>query len=439
MLVHLQILNKIISTKDISLITDNNITSDYFPNAFRGEFDFIINHYKKYGQVPDLVTVLKSFPDFEVIESSEPDEYLLNELYRVKDEDYLASTFKKMKRLLENGETDKAMELFTSSAQNASEHKQMEAVDILEDTSRYDSYVDKCNDFMKYYLPTGFKELDDSFGGGIDRQNAYFVISARAGIGKTLVMIKFAAAAVERGLRVGLYEGEMTVDKIAGRYDTLVSHISNSSIVHGNINVEHSYREYLKQLKEDHKGNFYILTRDMVSNDKMTVDVLRTFVEKYKLDILFIDQLSLLDSTSQSRQSFEQAADISKQIKNLQVQKHIPIVVASQQNRSSIEEGGLAGTQNLSLSDRIGQDATEVLFLTKKDNIMTFNIAKARDGAKKYVLSYEVDFDTGRFTYIPDDEDFGSGSSSSIGDESYDATVFSSSYNPTEGEMPFGH
>ena len=254
-------------------------------------------------------------------------------------------------------------------------------------------------------MSTGFPELDDSLGGGIDRKNAYFVISARAGIGKTLVMIKFATAAVAKGLKVGLYEGEMTVDKIAGRYDTLVSNISNGAITHGNIDIANKYKKFLDGLASSQKGKFYVLTRDMVSDNKMTVDVLRNFVEKYDLDILFVDQLSLLDSTSRSRVSYEQAADISKSLKNLQVQKHIPIVVASQQNRTSLESGELAGTQNLSLSDRIGQDATEVLFLTKDDNILKMNIAKARDGCKKYVLTYRVNFDNGTFIYVPDDEE----------------------------------
>ena len=92
-------------------------------------------------------------------------------------------------------------------------------------------------------------------------------------------------------------------------------------------------------------------------------------------------------------------------MKNLQVQKHIPIVLASQQNRASIEEGKYAGTQNLSLSDRIGQDATDVVFLTKEDDIMTFNIAKARDGSKQNVLTYQVNFNECSWSYIPQEND----------------------------------
>ena len=404
MLTQLQIINLILSTQDYSLIIDNNINGDYF-TTLKKEFNFINDHYQKYHQVPDTATFLNNFPDFELISVTESKDYLLKELFRERNEKFLVSTFNKIRDLLMSGKTDEAMNLYSSTSLKVAENKQMEAVEILSDISRYDSYVDKCQNFNKYYISTGFPELDDSLGGGIDRQNAYFVISARAGIGKTLVMVKFAAAAVEAGLRVGFYEGEMTVDKIAGRYDTLVSHISNGAINHGDEKIANSYKLFLDNLSLSKKGKFYVLTRDMVSDDKMTVDVLRNFVEKYNLDILFVDQLSLLDSNSKSRQSFEQAADISKALKNLQVTKHIPIVVASQQNRNALESKDLAGTRNLSLSDRIGQDATEVLFLTKNDTRLKMNIAKARDGAKVYVLDYDVDFNKGEFTFIEPGDD----------------------------------
>ena len=404
MLTQLQLINLVINNKDYSIITENNLTKEFFPQL-SGEYSYIVNHYNKYNQVPDLETFLKSFPNFEVINVTESVEYLVNELYREKNESYLANTFNKIRDLLMKGETEKAMDLFSNASDSASKNKKLEAIDILSDISRYDVYVDKTKDFSKYYVTTGFKELDESLGGGIDRRNAYFVVSARAGYGKTLVMIKMAAAAADKGLNVGFYEGEMSVEKIGNRLDSIISHIPNSSINHGRIEIVNEYKQFLDNLKDNHKGKLYILTRDMVPDNRMTVNVLRSFVDKYDLDILFVDQISLLDDSHYAKQTFDQAANISKDLKNLQVQKHIPIVLASQQNRASIEEGKYAGTQNLSLSDRIGQDATDVIFLSKEDDIMTFNIAKARDGCKQNVLSYQVNFNECSWTYIPQEDD----------------------------------
>ena len=79
--------------------------------------------------------------------------------------------------------------------------------------------------------------------------------------------------------------------------------------------------------------------------------------------------------------------------------------MASQQNRKAVEEDKTIGVENLALADRIGQDASEIISLTKNEDILKIDIIKARDGAKKYQFKYEIDFDKGRFNYIPDGEE----------------------------------
>ena len=66
MLTQIQLLNKVISDKDYSIISDNNLSKDYFPQT-TDEFNYIVNHYNKYNQVPDIETFVKTFPKFEVI------------------------------------------------------------------------------------------------------------------------------------------------------------------------------------------------------------------------------------------------------------------------------------------------------------------------------------------------------------------------------------
>ena len=96
MLTQLQVLNLILDKKDYSIISENNLTKEYFPQM-SSEFLYIVNHHNKYGQVPDLETFLKSFPSFEVISVTESTDYLINELYREKNESYLASTFNQVR------------------------------------------------------------------------------------------------------------------------------------------------------------------------------------------------------------------------------------------------------------------------------------------------------------------------------------------------------
>ena len=76
-----QTLNHIIKNNDVSLITLNNLTSDYFSD-YKSEFDFIMDFYTKYGKAPDYETFLNNFPDFEPINVNEPTSYLLEELLK---------------------------------------------------------------------------------------------------------------------------------------------------------------------------------------------------------------------------------------------------------------------------------------------------------------------------------------------------------------------
>lgn len=83
-MVVLQIINKIIKTSDMSLIINNNLTREMFL-AYEEEFDFIYNHYTKYGKVPDKETFLNEFQEFNLIEVAESDKFLLDKL----NEEYL--------------------------------------------------------------------------------------------------------------------------------------------------------------------------------------------------------------------------------------------------------------------------------------------------------------------------------------------------------------
>ena len=208
---------------------------------------------------------------------------------------------------------------------------------------------------------------------------------------------------MKMGLRVGIFSGEMSVNKLAYRFDTLMSHISNGQLMHGNISAANDYKVYLEELKETHPGQLFVMTRDMVDG-KCGVNALRSFVEKYELDILFIDQISLLDDDKNAKIMFEKFSNISKDLKLLQTQKHIPIISVSQQNRTAVEEGSYAGTENISGADRIAQDATLILFLTQKDNILTISIGKSRDGGTGQVFKYNVDLDKGMYYYIKEDD-----------------------------------
>lgn len=402
MLSQVQLISKLLKTGDYSVISSNNLTADYFFN-YKAEFTFIQNHYDTYRVVPDTLTFLDKFPTFDYVDVREPESYLLTKLFDDYKASYMATQFNKMKALLEDGKIDQATEVFTRAAEGI--HKQgavVSYIDLIHDTSRFDRYLELASNRTDYYITTGFRELDTLIG-GIDRENENFVIAARTGIGKTWTLLKMATAAVMQGKNVGMFSGEMSFFKVGSRVDSLLSGISNSAINRGDLFVRKEYEKYIKGLATSGYGSFKVITPQSIQGPA-TVSALRAFVERENLDMLFIDQYSLLEDTSRAKASHERVANISKDIKNLQVISGIPIISVCQMNRTKNEDGSQDTTQ-IGLSDRIGQDATVILMLDRKDDKLILNVVKSRDGGDNKKLTYKADFNTGTFTYIPEGND----------------------------------
>lgn len=399
-MIQLQFLNKLLDSKDASFIITNNITEEFFSD-YEQEFKFIKEHLDNYNNIPDKATFLSKFPDFDIIQVDESYNYLLDALYEDRNKRKLALIFNQIRKLLNEGKTEEALNLYSTSTEVAIKAKHIDCVDIVRDISRYEDYVERCSDFNKYYIKTGFNELDKLIGGW-ERQEELATIAARPGVGKSWVLLKCAVAALEQGLNVGIYSGEMSERKVGYRFDTLVSHISNYSISKGIVDIQNEYKLFIDSLKDKYKGCLKVLTPAMI-NGVAGVTSLRAFIEKENLDILFVDQHSLLEDDRKARDPVTKAANISRDLKNLQVLKKIPIIAVSQQNREKTENG--ATTANIAQSDRISQDSTILIFLEQKDSILTLNLVKSRDSETGKMLKYAIDLNRGIFEYIPSDKD----------------------------------
>ena len=83
-MVVLQLLNKILKTSNFDIVLNHNLTKEMFSD-YENEFEFIYNHFNKYGKVPDKETFLNEFPEFNILEVAETDKFLIEKL----NEEYL--------------------------------------------------------------------------------------------------------------------------------------------------------------------------------------------------------------------------------------------------------------------------------------------------------------------------------------------------------------
>lgn len=400
-------LNYILQTGDASLLMVNSIDDSFFSD-YTDEYNFIRNHMSQYGQVPDRLTFANQFEDFDWIEVNENPNYLIDELYKDRNKRTLAKVFNGVRDRINSGDVEGAMALFTSSSQDLVASTHIDSVDIIRDQTRYDAYLERTQDFNKFYVKTGFSELDELIGGW-DRLEEYATIVARPGVGKSWVLLRCAMSAAEQGLRAGLYSGEMSETKVGYRFDTLAGHISNSGIIHGNSELMNSYKAFLDSMKSRFTGTLKVITPKMITH-AATVTDLEAFIEKEKLDILFIDQHSLMEDQRKAKDPVTRAANISKDLKNLQVLKRIPIITVSQQNRNMVDDDSVIDVSHIAQADRIGQDSTVVVFLEQKNHVLTMHLAKSRDNGAGVKLKYAIDLDKGIFQFIPNEDDALNGS-----------------------------
>lgn len=422
-MIQLLCLNYILDKKDKAFIIDNNLDESFFSD-YKEEFKFIKSHLNKYGYVPDVATTLSTFNDFQVVKVNEKPSYLLNELYRDRSKREMAYAFNKIATLVNEDKIEDAETIVSNLQNKLAKQKNIKSLDLIDDTSRYSDYVERCNDYKNFYVTTGFKELDEIIGGW-DRKEEIAIISGRLGTGKSWLLLRCAVAAAQAGLRVGIYSGEMGATKVGYRVDTLLSHISNTGMTHGSVSIQNDYKMFLDSIKDTVKGTIKVLTPKDIGG-YATVSTLGAFIDRDNLDMLCIDQFSLMDDEQKGRTERENLANISKSLLNLQHQKRIPIIEVAQQNRGEVVEG--QETKNIGGSDRPGQDATTVLMFEQKDNVLTIKIAKSRDNTGFAKLRYAINLDKGVFTYLPNEEDaLGGVDSGSLRDE----------YEYSDGDNPF--
>lgn len=403
-MITLQIINKVLQTGDIQLITKNALTEEYFV-GYEPEFNFIVDHFNKYGNVPDKATFLDKFNEFNLIEVTETDKYLLDTLYEEHLYYKSVEVVQKVAELLKTNAND-AVEYLYSQLPNLQIATTSEGTDIIKQADeRYQTYLEKMNAKNPWYITTGFEELDGILNGWAKGEELV-VFFARTGQGKSWVLAKTLTHAWQIGNRVGYISPEMSPTKIGYRFDTLFKHFSNRNLVWGR--EEPDYEKYIKELKN--KENPFIVATPLDFQKKITVTKLKHFIQSNKLDILGIDGITYMTDERYKKGDNKTISltNISEDLIALSIELGIPILVVVQSNRGGVKNADSEGTpelENIRDSDGIAQNATKVIALRQTGAGLEFGIKKHRDGINGGKLIYYWDIDKGRFNYIPSSED----------------------------------
>ena len=398
-MVELQCLNKVLKDGNDNLLTTNDITRDYF-NDYIEEYDWIMEHKEKFGNIPDIETFLATFQDFEIINVSESTEYLIS-TFR---EEYL---YRQIVPVIQN-----SAELIQTNSYNVVDYLKAElpnlkiaeavkGIDIIAQAKqRYEEWQENKNNPEQHFIPTGFQELDDIVG-GFHKGEELVVLFARTGMGKTWVAMKMLEHSWKMNNRVGMLEPEMSASRVGYRFDTLHKNISSKALYKGD-DIQ-GYSRYIDTLSKSDVPFYVAHPRDF--EKKVTVSKLRSWVERNNLDILCIDGISYLTDERAKRgdNKTTQLTNISEDLMQLSIDLEIPVIVVVQSNREGKYNEDLE-TENIRDSDGIAYNASLIISIQQKQEGLQLKNNKVRNGKAGDKLIYMWDADVGTFEYIPQPE-----------------------------------
>ena len=407
MIVAVQIISKVLATRDISIIEENSLSIDYF-TGYDKEYQFIQDHIKQYGNVPDTLTFLERFPKFELAEVNESDTYLVD---KIREEYLFMKSVPILKRTSELLQTDSnsAAEYLATQIKLLEPNYHLGGIDIVAQADkRFEQFQERKNNPENWFFESGFKELDDIIK-GIQRDEELFVIVARTNQGKSWVLGKICTHIWQTGFNVGYFSPEMTANSIGFRFDTLNNHYKNRSLLWGNNDIdEGEYQNYVQNLKS--KQNKFMVATPADFGNSLTVSKLKNWVKQYKLDMVAIDGITYISDERGKRNDNKTTSltNISEDLMALSVEMHIPVLVVVQANRSGVveENDGTPELESIRDSDGIAHNASKVIAIRqKKDSVLEIGIKKNRNGSVGGKLNYQWDINTGNFTWVPSYDD----------------------------------
>lgn len=395
-MVELQLLNYILNTGDYKVVTENAISGEMF-TKYENVFNFIANHYSQYQVVPDKLTIADHFDDFDFIEVAESVNYLVSKIY---EEHQFRVGAPKLQAAFETYKQDsnKGIDELKKVLPSLTIQPLVTTNSLIHNAQkRLNRYRERAMNPLRNYITTGFLEIDKATGGW-DREEDYVILFARPGKGKSWVAVKCAAGAAQAGFKVLYYSGEIGDDMLGYRLDTSIFNISNYKLTHSDVSIMADYEKAIEGIDKI-KGDVIVVT-PVELGGLLTVSKLRALIERHTPDIVFVDQISLMNDERKGKSEQEKTSNISKDLKTLQAEKRLPIIAVSQQNREDAEHG--AGTENIANSDRLGQDATMVISIDRKDpDQLILKIVKSRFSTSGEKFTYHWKIDKGEFEYVP--------------------------------------
>ena len=237
-------------------------------------------------------------------------------------------------------------------------------------------------------VATGFLDLDYKTAGM--QPSDLILVAARPSMGKTAFVLNVAEyVAFKQNKTVAIFSLEMSKEQLVNRLFSMEAKVDSQHLRTGNLS-EAEWEKLIESAAQIGKSNLIIDDTPGIS-----ISELRSKCRKYKLEhnleMVIIDYLQLMSGSGRSTDSRQQEiSDISRSLKALARELHVPVVALSQLSRAVEQRPDHRPMlSDLRESGAIEQDADVVMFIyrddyynkdTEKKGIAEIIIATQRNG-----------------------------------------------------------
>lgn len=248
-------------------------------------------------------------------------------------------------------------------------------------------------------VKTGFYKLDDCLGSleGGD----VTVIGARPGVGKSALVTQIIGQMAKKDCKVGYFNLEMNESQVYERFIARIAELSLTRVRRA--------KSFLGGEKDafDKANNEMSGYNVIISTGSKTVSEIRAESRHQRFDVIIIDYLQLIKSERRFTNRSSEVGDISKAIKALAMELHVPIILLSQLNRLSEQKETKEPTMaELRESGDIEQDASNIILLwnvSENRKYKGLKVEKQRQGEN---MREGLEFDGEHMKFIERQESF---------------------------------
>jgi len=374
-----QILNSLVHSDSYCRKALPHIKSEYFEKEYRPVYELVLSLIRTYNKLPTSATLHIELSNSKYASRGDVNDIvqLISSLENTSDVDeawLLNSTEKFCKDRAVQLAIMESLDILDGKRADVSEGSIPEilskALSVSFDSNIGHDYIENAEERFNFYhkkedkTPFDIEMLNTITKGGVSRKTLNIIL-AGTGVGKSLAMCHFAAAALSEGKNVLYITLEMAEEKIAERIDANLFDVDIGDIENLPKDI---FNNKVKQIQSKTQGKLIVKEYPTATahsgHFRALLDELK-LKKAFKPDVIFIDYLNICASSRMkglggSINSYTYIKAIAEELRGIAVEFNVPIWSATQVTRTGF---GNTDVEITDTSESFGLPATCDLML----------------------------------------------------------------------------